>query len=69
MALRIPEGDRPLLEDIDVKKASGLNDMVQLMENLWDKNVVKRKTFKGLHTSDDAGAVVFESESLHATVV
>lgn len=47
VALRIPEGDRPCLEDIDVRKADGLSEMVELMKSLWDEDAAKRKTFKG----------------------
>lgn len=54
MALRIPLGDRPRHEDIDVGKANGLTEMVELMKSLWDWNAARRKTFKGSHISQDA---------------
>lgn len=47
VALRIPLGDRPPCEEIDVRKAEGLKDMVGLMKNCWEKFPFRRKRFKG----------------------
>lgn len=60
MALRIPDGDRPRHEDIDVGQADGLKDMVDLMTALWDVKVAKRPTFKGFSTSWVVSAAVFD---------
>lgn len=47
VALRIPLGDRPPCEEIDVRKAEGLKDMVDLMKNCWEKFPFRRKRFRG----------------------
>lgn len=53
VALRIPIGDRPPLEGIDVRQAEGLKEMVELMESLWNGDPTRRKTFKGSYISED----------------
>ncbi|KAF3688906.1 Ankyrin repeat and protein kinase domain-containing protein 1 [Channa argus] len=46
VALKIPLGDRPLLEDIDQNKAEGLKELVDLMKRCWDGNPSERPKFK-----------------------
>lgn len=46
-ALKIPMGDRPPCEEIDLTKTAGLNELVDLMKRCWEKNPVNRPTFKG----------------------
>lgn len=48
VALKIPLGDRPDLEAIDMKKAEGLKEVVDLMKMCWDKNPSKRPNLKGM---------------------
>lgn len=65
-------GDRPRHEDIDVGKADGLNEMVELMKSLWDGDAGKRKTFKGTCISEDVAMwylTRFQTESIRRTVV
>lgn len=72
VALRIPLGDRPRHEDIDVEKADGLNEMVELMRSLWDEDAKKRKTFKGTYISEDVAFLYLtkvQTEGIHTTVV
>ncbi|XP_051239402.1 receptor-interacting serine/threonine-protein kinase 3 isoform X2 [Dicentrarchus labrax] len=46
VALRIPMGDRPDLEEIDQTKADGLEEIVKLMKSCWDKTPSARPEFK-----------------------
>lgn len=46
VALKIPMGDRPHCEEIDLTKTAGLNELVDLMKRCWGKNPVNRPTFK-----------------------
>lgn len=53
VSVRIPFGDRPKLEDIDVSEAVGLKDMVDLMKNLWKEDAAERTTFEGSYILED----------------
>lgn len=44
--LRIPMGDRPLVQHIDQKKAKGLKKLVDLMQRCWDGDPSNRPIFK-----------------------
>ncbi|KAG7522818.1 receptor-interacting serine serine/threonine-protein kinase 3-like isoform X1 [Solea senegalensis] len=46
VALSIPRGQRPSLEDINQGEAEGLKDLLELMKMCWDENPVKRPCFK-----------------------
>ncbi|CAL8326347.1 unnamed protein product [Lota lota] len=43
--LRIPEGDRPPLDDIDPGKAEGLGPLVEMMGRCWDNVPKQRPSF------------------------
>ncbi|XP_068168976.1 ankyrin repeat and protein kinase domain-containing protein 1-like [Antennarius striatus] len=45
VALRIPKGDRPPFDDINVKEAEGLKELVDLMKRCWEKTASNRPTF------------------------
>ncbi|XP_070763948.1 ankyrin repeat and protein kinase domain-containing protein 1-like [Enoplosus armatus] len=46
VGLRIPLGDRPPCQEIDLMKAEGLKELVDLMQRCWDQDPPKRPTFK-----------------------
>ncbi|XP_058501812.1 receptor-interacting serine/threonine-protein kinase 3-like isoform X2 [Solea solea] len=46
VALKIPLGERPSLEDINQGEAEGLKDLLDLMKVCWDENPMKRPCFK-----------------------
>ncbi|XP_035521046.1 receptor-interacting serine/threonine-protein kinase 3-like [Morone saxatilis] len=46
VALKIPMGDRPDLEEIDQTKAEGLEEIVKLMKRCWDGTPSARPEFK-----------------------
>ena len=50
LAFRIQQGDRPDLHKIDVQKAAGLEDLVDLMKRCWDPEPKKRPSFGGKST-------------------
>ena len=50
LRFRIPRGDRPDLRKIDVQKAAGLEELVELMQRCWDSDPKKRPLFAGKST-------------------
>ena len=50
LRFRIKKGDRPDLHKIDVTKAAGLEDLVNLMKNCWHAKPKKRPSFGGKST-------------------
>ena len=49
--LRIPEGDRPPLEDIDPGQAEGLGPLVDMIPRCWDSVPKQRPSFLGRTSS------------------
>lgn len=43
--LRIPEGDRPLVEELEKKSVKGLDTLVKLMKECWDQEPNNRPSF------------------------
>lgn len=48
VALRIPKGDRPPLDEVDLSRSEGLYELVELMKRCWDGDPTKRPSFQGL---------------------
>ncbi|XP_062371941.1 receptor-interacting serine/threonine-protein kinase 3 isoform X2 [Sardina pilchardus] len=46
---RIPLGDRPDLESLDVAGVEGLSDIAELMKKCWDKDLAWRPSFEECH--------------------
>lgn len=46
--LRIPEGDRPRCENLQILQVVGIKDIVALMEICWEENQNKRPHFKDI---------------------
>ena len=50
LIFRIKRGDRPDLHKIDVRKAAGLEGLVELMKRCWHAKPKKRPSFGGKST-------------------
>ena len=50
VAFRIQRGDRPDPNQIDVQKAAGLDDLVDLMKRCWHQKPKSRPSFEGSST-------------------
>ncbi|RVE65886.1 hypothetical protein OJAV_G00121340 [Oryzias javanicus] len=46
VTLKVPQGDRPAVEDIQQKDAEGMKELLDLMKKCWDGEPFKRPTFK-----------------------
>lgn len=46
--LRIPEGDRPCCENLQILQVVGIKDIVALMKTCWEENQNKRPHFKDI---------------------
>lgn len=49
VALKVPMGDRPPCNEINLMEAEGLKELVNLIKWCWKKDPSDRPTFKGRH--------------------
>nr|XP_020508571.1 receptor-interacting serine/threonine-protein kinase 3-like isoform X1 [Labrus bergylta] len=68
VALKIPLGDRPPLEEIDQQKAEGLKELVVLMRRCWDEDPSKRPTFKEC-VKDTENEFLKHKQGIHEVVL
>ncbi|XP_060891158.1 receptor-interacting serine/threonine-protein kinase 3-like isoform X2 [Labrus mixtus] len=68
VALKIPLGDRPHLEEIDQRKAEGLKELVVLMRRCWDTDPSKRPTFKEC-VKDTENEFLKHKQGIHEAVL